>query len=53
MDVLTGFFGSIYDLFQIEITVYGFTFSFWDVFFMFSLIVSVIFGFLGRVLNED
>ena len=52
MEVLLGFFKGIYDLFQVEMNVYGFIFSFWDV-FMFSLIVSVIFGFLGRVLHED
>ena len=52
MGILAAFFGQIYNLFQIEMTVFGFTFSFWDV-FMFSLVAGVIFSFLGGVLHED
>lgn len=52
MDVLVGFFGGIYELFQVEMDVFGFTFSFWDV-FMFSLVTGVIFSFLGGILHED
>ena len=41
-----------YDALNTPMTIYGFTFSFWDV-LMFMLIVGVIFGFVRRVFYEE
>lgn len=52
MQVLLDFLGQIYELFNIPMNIYGFTFSFWDV-MMFSLIVGVIFGFVRHMFYEN
>ena len=46
------FMGMIYNLFNLPINIYGFEFSLWQV-FMFGLIVSIIFGFVGRMIHDD
>lgn len=46
MENLAIFFGLVVDLFDIPMTVYGFTFSFWDV-FMFCLFASALCYFIG------
>lgn len=50
MEVLVSFFSVIIEGFQIPFTVYGFTFSFWDL-MIFSVFMSVLVGFIGRVVN--
>ena len=50
MEVLVSFFAVIIEGFQMPFTVYGFTFSFWDL-MIFSVVMSVLVGFVGRVLN--
>lgn len=52
MSVLTDFLQAIYGLFKIEMDIYGFTISFWDI-LMFSLVVGLLFKFIGGVLNEN
>ncbi len=52
MDVFLGFMAKIYELFQIEMNVYGFVFSFWDV-FMFTLVAGVLAAFVGGFLREN
>lgn len=46
MEVLISFFGLVIELFKIPITVYGFTFSFWDI-FIFCLFSSIICYLIG------
>ena len=42
----------VFEFFQLEMNVYGFVFSFWDV-LMFGLIVGVVLKFVGGVFYED
>lgn len=51
MEIIGEFFQLIIKFFQIPITVYGFTFSFWDV-FLFTIVVSIIAYFIGGVLYD-
>ena len=46
METLTSFFGMVIDLFKIPMTIYGFTFSFWDV-LIFSLFASLVCFLIG------
>lgn len=50
MTYLLAFFERIVDLFNIPMTIYGWTFSFWDL-FLFSLFGGIIAAFIGRLLN--
>lgn len=52
MDILVSFLGSIYELFNMKMDIYGFMISFWDI-IMFSLIIGVIFGFVRRMFYEN
>lgn len=52
MEVMIDFLASIYRLFNYEMTVYGFTFSFWDI-LMFGLVVSIVFAFVRYVFYES
>jgi hypothetical protein len=42
----------IYNMFALEMNVFGFVFSFWDV-LMFSLVAGIVFSFIGRVFNDE
>ena len=52
MSIFVLFFQKIYELFQLELTLYGFTFSFWDL-FMFTVISSLIVRFIFVFLPTD
>ena len=46
-----GMMGAIFQFLKIELNIYGFVFSFWQI-MLFSIILSIIFKFLGGILNE-
>lgn len=46
MDSFVNFFGMVIELFKIPITVYGFTFSFWNI-FIFCLFASAVCYLIG------
>lgn len=48
--VFSEFLGSILALFQITLDVYGFSFSFWDI-FIFTLFVGIVLKFIGGLLD--
>lgn len=48
---LQSLFSATLALFKMEFTIYGFTFSWFQV-MIFSLVADLIFWFLGRIFNE-
>ncbi len=42
----------VYDLFNLPINLYGFEISLWQG-LMFGLLVSIVFGFVGRLFYDD
>lgn len=52
MEYLLSFLAGVHSLFTIPLNVYGFVFSFWDV-FIFSVVGTLIFKFIGGVFNEN
>lgn len=50
MEVFTQYFAVIIEGFQIPFTVYGFTFSFFDL-IIFSVVASILAGFIGRLMD--
>lgn len=50
MDAFFAMMSGIIDCMQIPMNIWGFTFSLWDV-FMFSMVSTVIFGFIGKLFN--
>lgn len=42
----------VYNMFNIPMNVYGFEFSLWQV-MMFSIVVALVFGFVGKVFRDD
>ena len=40
------------NLFSIEFTIYGFTFSMWQV-FLFDIVIAIVGWFLGKVFLDD
>lgn len=52
MDAFLRVLGMVYDLFNTQMNIYGFTFSLWDV-LMFGLIVGAVLKFVGYVFYED
>lgn len=50
MDIFTSYFAVIIEGLQMPFTVYGFTFSFWDL-IIFSIIVSILARFVGRLMD--
>lgn len=50
MDIFVKYFSVLTRGLQMPFTVYGFTFSFWDL-IVFSVIVSILAGFVGRLLD--
>lgn len=49
--VFLSFISKIWDAFDIPLTIYGFTFTFKQI-FLFSLVTAIIFNFIGRLFNE-
>lgn len=45
-------FSAVLSVFKLEITLYGFTFSFWNV-FLFSIVAGLLLWFVGRLFNDD
>lgn len=50
MQFVGDFFTLILRFFQLPMTIYGFTFSFWDI-FLFTIVVFILARFIGGVLN--
>lgn len=50
MEILANYFAVIVQGLQMPFTVYGFTFSFWDL-IVFSVIASILAGFIGRLMD--
>lgn len=50
MEAFLAMMSGIVSCMQTPMNIWGFTFSFWDV-FLFSMISSVIFGFIGKLFN--
>ena len=51
MEDLNMLFQSVADLFKLEFTLYGFTFSWWQVFFW-SIVAGLLSWFIGRWFND-
>ena len=51
MESFLTYFSGILDLFKMSFTVYGFTFSFWDI-FLFTTAASIVLRFIGRVMYD-
>lgn len=51
MDFLTRFFTIIAEGMSQEITVFGFTFSFWGI-FVFTTVAEIVLGAIWRVFND-
>ena len=49
---LSALFSWIVDLFSVEFTIYGFTFSMWQV-FLFDIVVAIVAWFIGKVLLDE
>lgn len=49
---LSALFSWIVDLFSVEFTIYGFTFSMWQV-FCFDIVVAIVGWGIGKVLLDD
>lgn len=48
MDVFFAVMSNVFEFFTMPMTVYGFTFSWWDI-ILWSLLASVVFSFIGRL----
>ena len=46
MGIFTLYFQKIFELFQLEMNIYGFVFSFWDI-FMWTLIAYLLISFIS------
>jgi hypothetical protein len=51
MSDLQATFQAVLSLFKMEFTLYGFTFSWWQVFFW-SIVAGLLIWFIGRIFNE-
>lgn len=51
METLQAWFSAVLAVFQVEFTLYGFTFSLWDV-FLWSLVAGLVFAFIGGIFND-
>ena len=52
MNDLTALFAKTVELFSLEFTLYGFTFSLWQV-FCFDIVVAIVGWGIGKVLLDD
>ncbi|MCI9403733.1 MAG: hypothetical protein HFF04_08690 [Oscillospiraceae bacterium] len=52
MEVFKAMFAATLSVFQVEFTLYGFTFSMWDV-FLWTGVAGLILAFVGGLLSHD
>ena len=52
MSDLQATFAATHNLFKLEFTLYGFTFSFWQV-FLFAIVGGILLSFIGRLFGDD
>lgn len=52
MEVLQSWLSAVLAILKIELTLYGFTFSFWDV-FLWTLVAGLVIAFLGGLFGGD
>lgn len=52
MELVQTWLSSTLAIFQIPITIFGFTFSFWDV-FIWSAVAGLLLAFIGGIFNGD
>lgn len=52
MEAIQALFTSTLAVFQVELTLFGFTFSMWDV-FIWTLIAGIVIAFIGGLLFHD
>lgn len=52
MSDLQATFAATLNLFKLEFTLYGFTFSFWEV-FLFTIVGGILLSFIGRLFGDD
>lgn len=51
MEVFITYFSGILELFKTPIYVYGFTFSFWDI-YLFTLAACIVLRFIGLIMYD-
>lgn len=52
MEIFQWLFSATMEIFKIEFTLYGFTFSFWDI-FLWTTVAGIVLGFVGGLLWHD
>lgn len=52
MEIFGTIFSAVLDIFRLDFTVFGFTFSFWDV-FVFSIVTGVLAYAIGGFFSGD
>lgn len=52
MNDLQAMFAATLRIFQLEFSMYGFTFSFWQV-FLFVIVGGILLTFIGRLFGDD
>jgi hypothetical protein len=52
METLQALFSATLSIFQVPITIWGFTFSWWDV-FIWSAVAGLVLAFIGGVFDGD
>ena len=52
MSDLQATFAATLNLFKLKFTLYGFTFSFWEV-FLFTIVGGILLTFIGRLFGDD
>lgn len=52
MEIMQSWLTAVLSVFQVPFTLYGFTFSLWDV-FLWSLVAGLLFAFIGGTFNGD
>lgn len=51
MELMQQWFSAVLGVFQVPMTIFGFTFSLWDV-FIWSLVAGIVLSFIGGVFND-
>lgn len=52
METIQAWLIAVLNVFQVQFTLYGFTFSLWDV-FLWSLVAGLLFAFIGGLFNGE
>ncbi|MTQ97474.1 hypothetical protein GMD88_10720 [Pseudoflavonifractor sp. BIOML-A6] len=52
MEIVQAWLSSVLAVFQIPITLFGFTFSFWDI-FIWAFVAGLLLAFIGGMFNGD